>query len=241
MGSRLSMMSVVGALCVSTAVLAQPGPLPAADFAKQGTDLYKAGNFAGAVAPLEKAVELEPNNFEYKYTLAQALRQSNQCAKAVPIYKSIVDVAPDPQTQTEVKTNMALCPEASVTQSPVAPPVPPRAATPPPEPTVVHSGVSSANLVMVMGAGIGLGAGVALFFSAHSDASDANAAKSYEDYTRISDRSKTLYVASAISLGAGVALGIIGLYRIKVEKEHNTSVAIQPHSGGGSLVLETTW
>src|SRR5512143_2043718 len=89
-GSRLSLVTVVGALCVSTAtVLAQPGPLPAADLAKQGIDLYKAGNFAGAVAPLERAVELEPNNFEYKYTLAQALRQSGQCAKAVPIYRSI--------------------------------------------------------------------------------------------------------------------------------------------------------
>lgn len=241
MGSRLSIMTVVGALCVSTAVLAQPGPLPAADFAKQGTDLYKAGDFAGAVAPLERAVELEPNNFEYKYTLAQALRQSGQCAKALPIYRSIVDVAPDPQTQTDVKTNMALCPETSVTQTPTAPPVPPPAPTPPPEPTIVHGGVSSGNLMMVMGAGIGLGAGVAMFFAAHSDASDADEARSYADHERIKSRSDKLYIASGVSLAAGVALGVIGLYRIKVEKEHNTSVAITPRVGGGSLVLETSW
>lgn len=93
MGSSLSCASVIGAALVFSQAHAQapqpqagPGPLPAADVAKQGVDLYNAGDYAGAVAPLQRAVDMEPNNFEYRFTLAQALRQSGNCGDAVPHY-----------------------------------------------------------------------------------------------------------------------------------------------------------
>src|SRR4051812_37702628 len=110
-------------------------------------DLYANGNYAGAVEPLQKAVELEPNNFQYRYTLAQALRQSGQCPKAVPIYTALVDVAPDPQTKMDVQQNLSLCttPAPAITQPPAVPAAP----TPSAEPVIIHSGgVSGANMAM---------------------------------------------------------------------------------------------
>src|SRR5262245_11289575 len=70
---------------------AGPGNLPSADVAKQGLDLYKAGDFVSAVAPLERALEMEPNNFEVHYALAQSLRQTGHCDQALPHYKALVD------------------------------------------------------------------------------------------------------------------------------------------------------
>jgi tetratricopeptide (TPR) repeat protein len=226
----------------SATALAQPGPLPAADFAKQGTDLYNAGNFAGAVDPLEKAVQLEPNNFEYRFMLAQSYRQSGHCEKALPIYKALVDAAPDPAKKTEVETNMAQCPEQSVTTAPTPPPPAPAVPAPPPEPVVVHDGgISGGNMGMLMGSGVGIGAGLILLLSAYNDGKDADHAAQYSDYDAISSRSSKEYVIGAVALGAGVALGIIAVHRIKSARDNDTSISFKPRSGGGTFVLERTW
>src|SRR5262245_29492954 len=95
----------------------------AAESAKQGTDLYNTGDFAGAVAPLQQAVEREPNNFEYRFALAQALRQSGNCGDAVPHYKQALATAPA-ERANEVSTALAACPTAGITQQPVTPPPP---------------------------------------------------------------------------------------------------------------------
>ena len=242
MGSRLILISVVGGLLMASAtVLAQPGPLPSADYAKQGTDLYKAGNFAGAIEPLEKAVDLEPNNFQYRYMLAQSYRQSGHCDKARPLYQTLVDAAPDAQSKTDVETNMALCPE-----QPVAPPPPPPQATPlppapPPEPVATGGGkISGANMAMLMGAGVGLGAGVVLVIAGHNDGKGADYATTVGQHDTMSNRSKVEYVVGAIGIGAGVALAAVAALRIGHE-QHETTVSFRPHNGGGSFVLERSW
>jgi len=139
----------------ASAAYAQPGPLPAADSAKQGTDLYNAGDYAGAVAPLQRAVEMEPNNFDYRFMLAQALRQSGKCADAMPHYKQLEASAPS-ERANDVKAAMAACPNAGITQPEPTPPPPP---PPAPEP-VQRSGMSRGNALMLAGAGAGIAAGV---------------------------------------------------------------------------------
>ena len=84
MGSRLLIGTALLAGLAGIPAHAQPGPLPAADSAKQGNDLLAAGDYAGAVAPLQRAVEMEPNNYEYRFALAQALRQSGAVTTAPP-------------------------------------------------------------------------------------------------------------------------------------------------------------
>ncbi|HEY5924718.1 MAG TPA: tetratricopeptide repeat protein [Kofleriaceae bacterium] len=217
---------------------AQPGPLPAADSAKQGIDLYKAGDYAGAVAPLQRAVEMEPNNFEYRFMLAQALRQSGKCGDAVPHYKQASSSAP-PERAEEVKTAMAACPNSGISEQPSTPAPPP----PPPEPQVIYrssGGMSGGNAALLFGAGAGLAAGVSLFLAAHWDSSDADAAASYEDYSRIGSRADTLRIASLASVGVGAVLGVVAIIRLKSSKE-GTQVSLSPTKGGGTFVLERSW
>lgn len=242
MGSRMTLVCVVGAALASASALAQPGPLPAADFAKQGTDKYNAGDYAGAVEPLEKAVQLEPNNFDYRYMLAQSYRQSGHCDKALPLYKALVDATTDPAKKTEVQTNMAQCPEQSVTTAPTPPAPAPDVPAPPPETVVVHSGsISSSTMWMLMGSGFGVGAGAILLFSGYNDSNDADDAAKYSNHESISHRASLEYVLGAVGVGAGVALGVVGVLRIKAAKEHDTSVSFKPRTGGGSFVLEGSW
>jgi tetratricopeptide (TPR) repeat protein len=215
---------------------AQPGPLPAADSAKQGIDLYNAGDYAGAIAPLRRAVEMEPNNFEYRFYLAQALRQTGNCGEAGPIYKQIESRAP-PEKAADVKAGIEACPTAQITAQPATPPPP----APPPEPQVVYrGGIGTGNALMLVGAGAGLAAGLCLFLSAHSDDSDANVAASYDDYSRISARADRLRIASAVSAGVGVTLGVISIIRIKGSKE-GTQMSLSPKRGGATLVFEGSW
>ena len=237
MGSRLLIGTALAAGLAGIPAHAQPGPLPAADSAKQGTDLYNAGDYAGAVAPLQRAVEMEPNNYEYRFALAQALRQSGHCGDAVPHYKQAVASAP-PEKANDIKTAMAACPNSGITEQPATPPPP----APAPEPQVVYQGggMSGGNALMLVGAGAGLAAGLCLFLSAHSDDGDANDAASFEDYARISARADRLRIGAAIAGGAGVVLGVIAIYRIKHSKE-GTQVSFTPRKGGGSLVLERSW
>jgi tetratricopeptide (TPR) repeat protein len=236
-GSRLVFAALMSAALGVSPAFAQPGPLPAADSAKQGIDLYNAGNYAGAVAPLQRAVEMEPNNFEYRFMLAQALRQSGNCGDAVPHYKQLEANAP-PDKANDVKTAMAQCPNSGITAQQATPPPPP----PPAEPQIVYksSGVSKGNALLLVGAGAGLAAGVCLFVSGYYDKQDADVAASYEDHDRISTRADRLYIGSAISAGAGVVLGIIAIRRIKVSNE-GTQLSLTPRKGGAELVLERSW
>ncbi len=236
MGSRLVLAAVIGAAFAGTTAHAQPGPLPAADSAKQGIDLYNAGDYAGAVAPLQRAVELEPNNFEYRFMLAQALRQSGNCGEAVPHYKQLESSAP-PDRANDVKTAMAQCPSASISMQQPTPPPPP-----PAEPQIVYrsGGTSKGNALLLVGAGAGIAAGICLAIAAYNDSNDADAAASYEDYDRISSRSDRLYLGSLVSAGAGVALGAIAIVRMRGSNE-GTQVSLTPKRGGAALVLERSW
>jgi tetratricopeptide (TPR) repeat protein len=257
-GTRLSKGAVVAALLASSVAFAQqpkagqpvppkagqPAPTPqptpappqtAADFAKQGNELYAQGDFAGAVAPLQKAVELEPTNFEYRFTLAQALRQSGNCGDAVPQYKQALASAPAERSE-EVKGAMGQCPNAEPPAPPPMPPAPP----PPPPQTTSHGSIRTSDALMLVGAGAGLATGLCLAFAAHSDADDANAAATFDDHSRIEARSERLYVGAIIGAGVGVALGAIAMYRIKSSHE-GTQVSLSPRKSGGMLVLERAW
>jgi hypothetical protein len=143
--------------------------------------------------------------------------------------------APPPLEQEPATETAAV---AGPMAEPMATPAPP---APPAEPIVVGSGVSNANLGMLLASGLGLGAGIGLFVAAHGDASDADEARTFDDHDRLESRSRNLYILSAISAGAGVALGAVAMFRIRAAAEHNTTVSLSPRKGGASFVLEGTW
>ncbi len=145
--------------------------------------------------------------------------------------------APQPAPLEEEPTAQETSPVAGPIAEPMATPAPP----PPPTETVVVTNVSQSSLAMLLGAGVGLGAGLGFFVAAHGDANDADEARTFDDHERLEARSRNLYILSAISAGAGVALGAIATMRIRAAKEHNTTVSLLPRSGGGSFVLEGSW
>jgi tetratricopeptide (TPR) repeat protein len=241
-GSR-RLITVLCAVFATPAFAQQPSqpptpaptpPQPSAD-ETQGRDLYAAGSYADAAAALQRAHDADPNNADVHFLLAQALRQAGRCEQALPHYKALIDV--DPVKADEVRAAMAQCPVAEVTPPPPTPTPPP-----PPQTIVVHdSSLSTGNILMIGGAGAGLAAGVCLFLAARDANSDAQAAALYKDYVDLSTHSTHLYIASAITAGAGVALAVTTLFRIKAAKEHATEVTVAPTAKGGAIVLEGSW
>lgn len=143
-----------------------------------------------------------------------------------------------PPLEEEPTTTPETSPVAGPLAEPMATPAPP---PPPAEPIVINAGASNTNLGMLLGAGVGIGAGIGFFVAAHGDANDADEARTFDDHERLQARSRNLYILSAVSAGAGVALGAVAMMRIRAAKEHNTTVSLLPRSGGGSFVLEGSW
>ena len=245
MGSRRLISALCAVLATPAAFAQQPHqppppapaparPQPSAD-ETQGRDLYAAGNYADAATALQRAHDADPNNFEVHFMLAQALRQTGQCEKALPHYQALVDA--DPAKADDVRAAMAQCPIATVTPPPPTPTPPP-----PPQTIVVHDGaLSTGNVLMIGGAGAGIAAGVCLLLAARDASSDAQSAALYKDYSDLSARSTRLYIASGLTAAAGLALAVTTVFRIKAAKERSTEVTVAPTAKGGTIVLEGSW
>lgn len=213
---------------------AAPAPVPppaptAADLAVQGAGLAQAGDHAGAVPLLQRAHEMEPRSFAYRFELAQALRQSGNCAEAIPHYKALIEVAPDPDAQQKVRSSMELCPEAAPDKL-AAPALPP-----PPPPPPASTGISRSNAALMVGAGVGLAAAVVFFAGSRLDVGDADRARTVDDHDHISGRSHLWLGASLITGGAGIALAVLATVRHERDKR-GTEISISPRAGGGVAV-----
>lgn len=240
MGSRLCIVSFVGVLaCGATTVWAQPGPLPAADFARQGKDRYNAGDYAGAVDPLTRAVELDPNNFDYKLALAHALAKSNQCGRARPIYSELATTA-DATRKPEVDEGLASCPAAEATPPPVVP------ATPEPPARqaeiVTSSGgtIDKSALFLAGTGGLFIGVGAMLLYAGHSRSGDADTARSVSDHDAIAGRATGEYVMGGVTIAAGVAALLWARHKFQ-NSENRTTVSVTARNGGGGIVLGGSW
>ncbi|HWO23651.1 MAG TPA: tetratricopeptide repeat protein [Kofleriaceae bacterium] len=210
-----------------------PAPPTAADLAKQGTDAYQAGDFAGAVTFLKQAHELEPSSFAYHFSLAQALRQSGNCTEAIPHYKALIETAPDPATAQDVRSSMEACPEAQPERMAPPPALPP----PPPPPLPSSDGISRTNAMMMIGASASLTASVLFFAGSRLDRGDAERGRSVEDYDHISGRANLWLAASIITGGAGVALAVVSIVRHERAKQRGTELSVAPRADGGAALV----
>lgn len=244
MGHRLAIAIVVGTTLLGGVAHAQrtprppPPPQTAAEFAKVGTDLYKAGDYAGAVAPLLQAHTLEAANFDYRLALAHALRQNNQCEEALPHYKALREGAPDQAIARDVRDSMALCPGGEIKDPP--PPLPPPPPAPPPQIIVKQVPPKKTDLGLMYFAGGAIGGGIGLWIASINDASDADAARSAKDHDAISSRVTGFRVVGSVLLVAGVGLGTYTLVKARKEAE-STEVAVTPTSDGAAVVVSGSW
>jgi hypothetical protein len=145
---------------------------------------------------------------------------------------------PSPEEEPPPAADPATATAGAMPAPPEATPLPP----PPPPATPVSRGmrVGHAEMGMLIGGGALFGAGLVFLWSGSTHADDAEAARTVADHDRIANRSTAEYVLGAVGLTAGVALSVLAVYRIH-KSGHETAVAFQPRSGGGSLVLERSW
>lgn len=226
---------------VPTPVPVNPTPPPvepsAAEYFKQGQDLAGRGDLATAVAAFTRAHELEPTNWEYKLALADAERQANQCDKAVPRYKELLD-APGAD-KARVKAAVVQCPNAVVIEPP--PPeikLPP----PPPEPKIVEreGPPSLVNGALLAGAGALFGASIGFYFAGRAADKDADDARSFADHERIQARADRQKIAAGVLMVGALGLGGYAIYRIKFRSER-AEVAVTPTADGGAMIVRGSW
>jgi tetratricopeptide (TPR) repeat protein len=236
-GTRLSVVTVIGVVLLAAPAVAQtPPPGSPAEAAAKAQELYRAGDFGNALPLFEQAHQLEPANFDYQWGLAQTLRQTSQCEKALLHYQSLREAAPDPRTARDVRDQMALCPGGAIEEE--APPPPP---PPPPRVEASASGgtISRKTWLMAAGAGAGLALSAAFFMDYHSSKCAADAAARYDDHEKFSARADRMLIASGVAAVVGVGLAVVSIRRFKNERK--SDLAIVPRTDGGAVVWSGSW
>jgi tetratricopeptide (TPR) repeat protein len=246
-----SKLAAVAALIVATTGVAAADS--AADLFKQGVERYKANDYEGARAKLQKSYDLDPKP-ETLFALAQAQRNLGDCATAAPNYKKVIQQMPDLNVTKIVEQNLLLCekdepkPEPKVEQ----PPKPEPKAEPqePAKPqiitkTVVHEVNHKDPLALAL-VGVGtLSLGVALGLDLASGANQDAAANAHSiaDHDSYADRADLEQKAAVTAAIVGVALVGYGAYRW-VRGSHETpasttDVAVVPVPSGGGVWVRT--
>jgi len=197
------------------------------------------GDFVTAANAFERALEAEPANWEYKLALADAERQTNQCDKALPRYRELLDQAG--ADKARVKASLQQCPNVVVIEpAPPPPVVAPAPVAPPPKIIEREAPPSMLNGGMLVGAGALFGASIGFYFAGRASESDADDARSFADHERISTRADRQKISAAVLMAGALGLGGYAIYRI-IFRSERAEVAVTPTPTGGALVVTGSW
>src|SRR5690242_16328769 len=107
MRSRRLLLSI-GVLCLlgSGYVRSQSASSAQEAFAR-GTELYRAGDFEGAIREYRAALALDPANFEARSNLGVALAHTGHYDEAIDAYRQALENAP-PAATNHLRMNLAL-------------------------------------------------------------------------------------------------------------------------------------
>jgi hypothetical protein len=204
---------------------------------KQGQELVGHGDFVTAVGAFQRALDMEPGNAEYKLALADAERQSNQCDKAIPRYKELIEAG-----DARAKAAVVQCPNAIVIEPP-APKQEIQLPAPPPEPKVItrEGPPSGVTIGVIAGAGLCFGGAIGMYLAARGSDNDADEARSYADHESISARADRERVAAIVLAAGAAALGTYAVYRIKFKKSAAAEVGVAPTANGGAVMVRGSW
>ncbi|HUQ06025.1 MAG TPA: tetratricopeptide repeat protein [Kofleriaceae bacterium] len=231
-------MTAVGVSLIAASSASAQTPPPAPSAGARAQELYRAGDFSGALPLFEEAHRAEPANFDYEWGLAQSLRQTSQCDKALLHYQALREAAPDPKTARDVRDQMALCPGGAIEEEP--PPPPPPTTTAVVEVSGRSGGATTKTWLMAAGAGAGIGLSVVFFLDYRASNDAAEAAARFDDHEKFSARADRMLIGSGVAAVIGVGLAVISIRRFK--HEHRTAeVAIVPRADGGAVVWSGSW
>lgn len=222
---------------------------PAADLLKQGIDLYKAGKYSAAIGPLQKSYDLDAKP-ETLFALAQAQRQSGDCASALKNYHAVLEVQSDFSVAKFVQQNIDVCEKA---HPELVPKPPPPKVEPKPEPvkeeppktvTVVKQVRSTDPLaaMLLVGGALGVGAAGGLYVAAGQSRDAADHARTLGDHNDFLHRADVEQTAMYVAGGVGVALIGVAIFRwTRGSDASGTDVAVTPGPGGGAIWVTSHW
>ena len=252
MGQRRQRLAVLAVIVLGAANVASADPKTLArDLFNLGIDEYKGKQYDAAVASLAKSQALDAQPMTL-YALAQAERLANRCKDAIPHYEQLLASTKEDKSKKKILDNIELCkqieagkpvPEEKKDEAVVeqrdAPTIEYR--------TIVRTERSRDNLSIVLfaGGGVALSGGVATYLVARSKRSDADNAKTLEEYNDKYDSSRRLKWISYAAMGAGVGLITWAVIRVVGGGSSNESstkqVAVTPLDGGSLVTFESRW
>jgi tetratricopeptide (TPR) repeat protein len=203
---------------------------PAADLAKQGIALYKAGKYADASATLQRSYELSSKP-ETLFALAQAERLAGDCKSATQHYQQLFDQVSDFNVAKMVEKSMAMCLKDEPPPPPTTAPAPVQAAPPPPQviTMVVTRDVAHHDVIAETSMGVGavaLGAAAGFYMAEVANRDAADAARTLDDHVAAQNRATTDERVMFAAAGAGVALMGFAVFRWVRGDESSPSVAV---------------
>ncbi len=214
-------------------------PTTADEWLHLGLTRYEAGDFAGAVTAFERGNALEPRP-GFLFAMAQAERRRGDCAAAIMHYERFLASSPPDEQAIAAREQRDRCEQALGAHA--------EASATPPEPTIVtrtvvvpdhrrpwyHDKLTDA----LAGGGAVLALiGVGLVGSASATADDAAAATTYPEHVALRDRAASRQTLGWLTLGAGVAVGGVAVWRILGhdgrERRDPRALALTPGPGAG--------
>jgi tetratricopeptide (TPR) repeat protein len=211
----------------------------AGDLFKQGIDHYKAGKYAEAVAELSKSYKLDPKP-EALFALAQSERLAGNCDAAIKHYRKMLDSSTDLNTAKLVETNLALCETIKGVDKKDEP-----KPAPPPEPKVVVKAMPHTDKLattMFASGMLGIGAAGGLYIASRTARSDANRARTFDDYQSLSDRADRDQLMSFVVGGVSAALVGVAVFKwTRSPKEEPATVSVTPTASSATVSISGRW
>jgi tetratricopeptide (TPR) repeat protein len=194
---------------------ADPRPPPAMSAAARsrleaGMALFERGRYAEAVAEFDAGYAIEAHP-DFLYARAQALRLSNDCARAIDSYQRFLESSPPAEEERLARQNLARCEQLLAAQ---------RAATPPPasQPTPLPAPAPAPATprappfyldplgdTLFVGGLVGVATSIGFLLVADSHVDSANNSDTVSRWRSERDAAHRARVIGGISLGVGSA------------------------------------
>jgi hypothetical protein len=241
---------------LATVVAAQTPPQANAKF-RSAQDHYNRGQYAEAIADLRDAFAVDPQP-QYLWAMAQAFRQSGDCARALEQYRAYLRSGPKPAatmaTQALIdECETALGPRDAATPQPPAPA--PATPTLPSAPMVIREvqrvytretiipwyrdwiGDSLAGASLV-----GIAAGTIFLVEAKHHDDDATNATTFGAARAAVDARDRANVIGGVAIASGVACAVGALARYALRpKRVKTEVYVEPTGDGVKVGIAGRW
>ncbi len=222
---------------------------------ERGEQLFRAKDYAGAIAAFEAGYALDPQSI-FLYDKAQAQRLAGDCAAAIATYKAFLTAKPPEHEALRARKNIENCEATLPSAPPPQPPPPPVPRAEPAPPAVVASAALPAEpptlireerawwrdrvgVTLATTGVIALGVGAGFAVAARTAADRTATASGVDEWSHHRALWQRDRIIAGVAAGAGVALVTLAVIRFSV---HDRTVQVAATGGGGAgLAVGGVW